>query len=91
MVRVGLPLCAVLLISGLILQVIQTEVTQNTPSFAQKPTNQQRNVIELNHAKQLQKLNNNTNSAYLNKQESPLSVVESMRNGDNATLTSGTL
>lgn len=90
-VRVGLPLCALLLISGLIFLVIQTEVQQNTPSFAQNGTNQQRNVHVINHVKQLQKLNNSTNSAYLHKQESPLSVVESMRSGDNSTLTSGTL
>lgn len=91
MVKIGLPLCAVLLITGFILIVIQTEVLQSSSSFAQNMTDKQRNVPLINRLQQLQKLNNNSNSAYLHKQESPLSVVESMRSGDNSTLTSHTL
>ena len=88
MVKIGLPICAILLITGLILVMIQTAVLQSTPIFAQNTTDKQRNVPITNHVQQLHKLNNNSSSAYLHKQESPLSVVESMRNSDNTNQTS---
>src|SRR5215831_8598368 len=91
MITMGQPLCAILLTSALILVVIQTGSLQSTLGFAQNIADQQRNANILHHIRSLQKPNNTSDSANFHKTDSPLSVVESMRNGDNLNLSSHTL
>ena len=88
LVRVGLPLIVIVLTSAFILILSETGLMQNRPGFAQNINGEQRNTTLINHSLSLRKVDSTSKSAYFHKPDSPLSVVESMRNGDNLNLSS---
>jgi len=87
-VRVGLPLIVIVLTSAFILILSETGLLRNRPGFAQNINGEQRNTTLINQSLSLRKVDSTSKSAYFHKPDSPLSVVESMRNGDNLNLSS---
>ena len=66
----------------------ETGLLQNRLGFAQNINGEQRNTTLINHSLSLRKVDRTSKSGYFHKPDSPLSVVESMRNGDNLNLSS---
>ena len=86
-VRIGMPLIAIVLTLAFIFIQSETGFSQIRPGFAQNISGEQRNTT-LNHLLLLRKPESTLNSSNIHKPDSPLSVVESMRNGDNPNLSS---
>src|SRR6188472_2309827 len=86
-VRIGMPLIVIVLTLVFIFIQSETGFSQIRPGFAQNISGEQRNRT-LNHLLLLRKPESTFNSSNIRKPDSPLSVVESMRNSDNSNLLS---
>lgn len=85
---ISLPLIALVLTSIIILVMIETRLLANTQAFAQNITLAHRNLTLIVRPVSLRKIDSNSTPPDLKRLDSPLSLVETMRNGVNSNLSS---